>query len=245
MSFKGGNLALNINVDISEEVKHKGKAEDKIALAADPQEEEEEEEEEEIPPAQGVHNESMLNDDMDRIIPDDEEVVNKNDYPSTSNETSSSPAVLKVNNDIVKYVSFSTAGDKDIADRVSSGKTRVLQVNAELSKYNIPANLVLALSLEGKVEGNEVLAASKESLKKFEIDNGECVEGYAPGETTRIMRNIIVISIAFMVHFTAFCGTSNLQSSINAVEGLGTASLMSIYISMMISTIFLPIIVIR
>ncbi|KAJ9585939.1 hypothetical protein L9F63_020416 [Diploptera punctata] len=238
MSTKCGNLALNINVDICKEIK-KTKPEDKVALAEDPPSCQEDD-----PPSLEVNDIDQSN-DTNRIITENEEIANDNDNPSTSKEDSSSPAIIQVNKDIVKYVSFSTSGEKDIVESVSSAKTRVLQVNAELSKYNIPANLVLSLSLEKKTEENEAHIASRDSLKKLEIENSEYVEGYAPGETSRIMRNIVVISIAFMVHFTAFCGTSNLQSSINAVEGLGTASLMAIYISMMTSTIFLPVIVIR
>ncbi|PSN46516.1 hypothetical protein C0J52_09032 [Blattella germanica] len=243
MAYKGGNLALNINVDISKEIKNKGKPEDEIALTEEPPNPQEDD-----PPSLAAGENQVDIDDTEKIVPDDsEETAPNNEGTTTSNVDTGiiTPAVLQVNNDIVKFVSFSAAGDKNFDDKAPSGKTRVLQVNAELSKYNIPANLVVALSLEGSAQDSEALRASRDSLKKFEFENGECVEGYAPGETSRIMRNIIVISIAFMVHFTAFCGTSNLQSSINAVEGLGTASLMAIYVSMMVSTIFLPIIVIR
>ncbi|XP_069678913.1 UNC93-like protein [Periplaneta americana] len=238
---KGMNVALSINVDISKRGKDSMKGEDEVygsqvALSDDPPNFQEED-----PPVS-----KTLNDDTDQIT-SAEEPTNNVDKVSGSNADTSTPAVLNVNNDVVKYVSFSTSGQKDISEKsaTSKNKTRVLEVNAELSKHNIPANLVIAVSLEGSGQDNEVLRASRDSIKKFEIENGECVEGYAPGETSRIMRNIIVISIAFMVHFTAFCGTSNLQSSINAVEGLGTASLMAIYISMMTSTIFLPVVVIR
>lgn len=40
-------------------------------------------------------------------------------------------------------------------------------------------------------------------------------------EKWRILKNIGCLSLAFMVQFTAFQGTANLQSSINAKEGLG------------------------
>lgn len=40
-------------------------------------------------------------------------------------------------------------------------------------------------------------------------------------EKWRILKNIGSLSLAFMVQFTAFQGTANLQSSINAKEGLG------------------------
>jgi hypothetical protein len=61
----------------------------------------------------------------------------------------------------------------------------------------------------------------------------------------RIVRDVLMISFAFMVHFTAFIGTSHLQSSVNAAEGLGTTSLMTIYIGMSLSAIFLPVFLIK
>jgi hypothetical protein len=61
----------------------------------------------------------------------------------------------------------------------------------------------------------------------------------------RIIRDILMISLAFMVHFTAFIGTSHLQSSVNAAEGLGTTALMTIYVGMSVSAIFLPVLLIK
>lgn len=40
-------------------------------------------------------------------------------------------------------------------------------------------------------------------------------------------------------------GAANLQSSINAEAGLGTASLAAVYAGLIISNIFLPVIVIK
>lgn len=65
------------------------------------------------------------------------------------------------------------------------------------------------------------------------------------GEKWRILKNIGTVSIAFMVQFTAFQGTANLQSSINASDGLGTVSLSAIYAALVLSCIFVPTFVIR
>lgn len=62
----------------------------------------------------------------------------------------------------------------------------------------------------------------------------------SPKEKWRILKNVSVISLAFMVQFTAFQGTANLQSSINAREGLGTVSLSAIYAALVVSCIFVP-----
>ncbi|XP_023941435.2 UNC93-like protein [Bicyclus anynana] len=66
-----------------------------------------------------------------------------------------------------------------------------------------------------------------------------------PKETWRIVKNVVIISLAFMVHFTAYCGAANLQSSINAEAGLGTASLAAVYAGLIFSNIFLPVFVIK
>jgi hypothetical protein len=61
----------------------------------------------------------------------------------------------------------------------------------------------------------------------------------------RIIRDVLMISLAFMVQFTAFLGTSHLQSSVNAADGLGTRSLMTIYAAQSLSAIFLPVLLIK
>lgn len=68
---------------------------------------------------------------------------------------------------------------------------------------------------------------------------------YPPKEIYRIWKNVLVIGFAFMIHFTAFWGTSNLQSSVNADDALGTFTLAAIYASLIISNVFLPTMVIR
>lgn len=64
-------------------------------------------------------------------------------------------------------------------------------------------------------------------------------------ENVRITKNVVIIGIAFMLHFTAFHGTANLQSSINANDSLGTYTLAALYGSLILSNIFLPVAVIR
>lgn len=62
----------------------------------------------------------------------------------------------------------------------------------------------------------------------------------SPKEKWRILKNVSTISLAFMVQFTAFQGTANLQSSINAHESLGTVSLSAIYAALVLSCTFVP-----
>lgn len=55
-----------------------------------------------------------------------------------------------------------------------------------------------------------------------------------------IMRNLLVISLAWVVLFTAFSSMANLQSSLNANAGLGTLSLSTIYVTLVTSCLFVP-----
>ena len=85
-----------------------------------------------------------------------------------------------------------------------------------------------------------------ENIQKTEEGNAKDIKGeFKPSERWRIVKNIVVISLAFMVHFTAFQGAGNLQSSVNAAEGVGTASLATIYFALILSNVFLPVVMIR
>lgn len=68
---------------------------------------------------------------------------------------------------------------------------------------------------------------------------------YGKYEGLRITKNVVIIGLAFMIHFTAFHGTSNLQSSVNSDAALGTTTLAVIYGSLILSNMFLPSYVIR
>lgn len=53
-------------------------------------------------------------------------------------------------------------------------------------------------------------------------------------------KNVIVICICMFLNFVALSGISNLQSSINAHDGLGAASLAILYGSFTLSALFTP-----
>lgn len=72
----------------------------------------------------------------------------------------------------------------------------------------------------------------------------EAIEKLGPREKWRIVKNIAVLGIAFMIHFTAFHGTSNLQSSLHNDGSLGAYTLACIYGSLILSNLFLPVLVI-
>lgn len=57
---------------------------------------------------------------------------------------------------------------------------------------------------------------------------------------SKIKKNLFVIGLAWIFLFTAFQSMANLQSSLNTDKGLGTASLSTIYLTLVISSMFLP-----
>ncbi|XP_015199355.1 protein unc-93 homolog A-like isoform X1 [Lepisosteus oculatus] len=59
------------------------------------------------------------------------------------------------------------------------------------------------------------------------------------------MKNVLVVSFGFLLLFTAYGGLQSLQSSLNASEGMGVASLSVIYASIILSSMFLPPILIK
>jgi hypothetical protein len=53
-------------------------------------------------------------------------------------------------------------------------------------------------------------------------------------------KNLLVISFAFLLQFTAFGGIDKLQSSLNTEANVGVNSLSIIYAFLILSSIFLP-----
>lgn len=63
---------------------------------------------------------------------------------------------------------------------------------------------------------------------------------YSPSEKWRILKNVAMTSLSFTFLYTAFQGMMNIQSSINAEYGLGTIALSVIYLTQMVSCLFVP-----
>lgn len=93
--------------------------------------------------------------------------------------------------------------------------------------------------------GNSNVVVTSNAANGGSGDNKLNQRVYEPRERFIITKNVVVIGLAFMIHFTAFHGTSNLQSSVNADKALGTTTLAVIYGSLILSNIFLPMTVIR
>jgi len=56
----------------------------------------------------------------------------------------------------------------------------------------------------------------------------------------RTYKNLLVLSVAFLLQFTAFSAIGNLQSSLNTEADVGVNSLSIIYACLIFSSIFLP-----
>ncbi|XP_069949138.1 UNC93-like protein [Cherax quadricarinatus] len=78
----------------------------------------------------------------------------------------------------------------------------------------------------------------KETVGEADKTSGKDLTSAEKQEKFLIMKNIVVISIAFSLLFTSFNSMSNLQSSINKIDG--TASLTVLYGAFVFSCCFLP-----
>jgi hypothetical protein len=120
----------------------------------------------------------------------------------------------------------------------SNGNNNIYELTSDIQDTS--------LTKEQNFKQEEIsLATERQSAVGGEMGISDNNDEYEPSEKWRIMKNIVVISLAFMVHFTAFQGAGNLQSSVNAVENLGTVSLATIYFSLILSNVFLPVVMIR
>ncbi|XP_018416808.1 PREDICTED: protein unc-93 homolog A-like [Nanorana parkeri] len=54
------------------------------------------------------------------------------------------------------------------------------------------------------------------------------------------VKNILILSFGILLLYTAYMGLQTLQSSLNRIEGLGVASLSVMYVSLSLSSLFLP-----
>lgn len=88
-------------------------------------------------------------------------------------------------------------------------------------------------------------ASSSNSNNIVNVERETFLEGVGKYENLRITKNVVLLGIAFMLHFTAFHGTANLQSSVNTDGDVGTYTLAAMYGSLILSNIFLPVAVIR
>lgn len=96
------------------------------------------------------------------------------------------------------------------------------------------------LNSEKAIEANQHYGTTQrdKSVSKLEM----ATAGKETNKMTKfqIIKNLLVVSGAFLFLFTAFQSLSNLQSSLNREEGIGTVGLSVIYGALVLSCMFLP-----
>lgn len=61
-----------------------------------------------------------------------------------------------------------------------------------------------------------------------------------PMSKNRILKNVFVLSLGFLCLFTSFQSLTNLQTSLNSKEGIGTKALSVLYAGLVVSCMFIP-----
>lgn len=80
-----------------------------------------------------------------------------------------------------------------------------------------------------------------EEVPKVDIGGEDTLEEFGKIiSPKRVYKNLLVISIAWVLQFTAFQAMSNLQSSLNIEGNVGVVSLAILYAFLVVSSIFLP-----
>ena len=82
--------------------------------------------------------------------------------------------------------------------------------------------------------GSEMGETSEEVVKSKKA----CAE--TKSQKRRIYKNVLLVSISFLLLFVAFESMSKLQSSINTVDNLGLWSSVVVYASLILSCLFVP-----
>ena len=90
-------------------------------------------------------------------------------------------------------------------------------------------------SSEKKEEVGSEMEEKREEVVKSQK---ACAE--TKSQKRRIYKNVLLVSISFLLLFVAFESMSKLQSSINTVDNLGLWSSVVIYASLILSCLFIP-----
>ena len=94
----------------------------------------------------------------------------------------------------------------------------------------------IALENEGKPSTNNDPKMTGEASDAVDT---QVADQHAQSNFT-IMKNVVVVSFAFLLLFTSFQSLQNLQSSLNKDANLGLISLIIIYTSLVFSCMFVP-----
>ncbi|XP_067000516.2 UNC93-like protein [Anabrus simplex] len=124
--------------------------------------------------------------------------------------------------------------EKSQETNLNSLTGRVLGNNLKLSVNNIEKDLT-DYSINQSVINGSINSNSYSDEKAKKRDSEDPL--YPPGEERRMIRNVVMVGVVFMMHFTATLGVTHLQSSVNAAEGLGTSALAAQYAGLVFSSL--------
>ncbi|KAJ8871749.1 hypothetical protein PR048_028086 [Dryococelus australis] len=115
----------------------------------------------------------------------------------------------------------------------------VIRINSRVLPRTLPWQWAAADAVEAK---SEVVSESHHCPG----DGGqEPAKGDLQRDKFWVLCNVLSLGVAFMILSTSFIGTVDLQSSMNANQGIGTISLTSLYVISAISNLCLPSFLIR
>ena len=86
----------------------------------------------------------------------------------------------------------------------------------------------------------EPTATKGNSQTTSDQNDGKSKEPINDQSNFTILKNVVVVSFAFLLLFTSFQSLQNLQSSLNQEGNLGLISLITIYSSLILSCMFVP-----
>ena len=102
-------------------------------------------------------------------------------------------------------------------------------------------NFYLFSGMMENVIPDDMESRNDKAPTKSEEKNAESATNInQPSSNMRIMKNVLVVSLAFLLLFTSFQSLQNLQSSLNKDANLGLISLIIIYASLILSCMFVP-----
>ena len=102
-------------------------------------------------------------------------------------------------------------------------------------------NVKQVKTMEGKDKPSQMAGADGVQIEsKSDVDVLPTSPEEVKAEKRRIVKNILLISFAFLCVFTAFQGLSRLQSSLHRIAGMGVINLSILYAALVLSCLFVP-----
>nr|CAD7438244.1 unnamed protein product [Timema bartmani] len=140
-------------------------------------------------------------------------------------------------NNLDNYISFTPntlfEAVKNLKESMTKYRTDRNRLTSDRLESASDLNILCRKKKESPSESGSICSAGPEAIHRLK------------GDKLWVVLNVVSLGIAFMILSTAFDGTVDLQSSMNAGQGLGTISLTSMYIISVLSNLCLPMVIIR